>query len=382
MSLLGQLPPPPTMLGRYRQLAPRAAIHVSPLCLGAMSLGDRWGFMGFSEVNKEASFELLDAFFNAGGNFIDTANSYQDGASEEFIGAWMEARGNRDQVVIATKYTNSPHRADKVNHANFCGNNIKSMRSSLEGSLKRLKTTYIDIFYVHYWDNHTSAEEIMDGLHSLVERGLVLYLGISDAPAWFVVKCNEYAKAKGKTPFVLYQGPYSVLQRDLEREIIPMCHHEGLAIAPWNVLSAGRIRSDEEERKRRETGEKGRPGLMSPGWERTEAERKVCLVLEEIAPKVGTKHITAVAIAYVLHKVPYMFPIIGGRKVEHLLANIEALSIRLNDEQLAAIEASLPFDKGFPANQMGEYGQYPFLLTMLTHFDPQPLLRPVLPSGN
>ncbi|KAF9555028.1 aryl-alcohol dehydrogenase [Agrocybe pediades] len=377
MSLFAPPPPPPTNLARYRQLSPRAAIHVSPLCLGAMSIGDKWAKFGYGEMDKDSSFKLLDAFFDAGGNFIDTANAYQDGSSEEFIGEWMEKRNIRDQVVVATKYTNTPFRGQTLNHANYLGNNIKSMKLSLETSLKRLRTTYIDVFYVHYWDLHTSVEEMMDGLHNLVQQGTVLYLGISDAPAWFVVKCNEYARGHGKTPFVIYQGPYSVLQRDLEREIIPMCKHEGIALAPWNVLGAGKIRTDEEENKRRETGEKGRASRT--GWERTEVEKKVCDVLEGVAKEVGTKHITAVAIAYVLHKTPYMFPIIGGRKVEHLQANIEALSIRLSDEQLKAIDGALVFDKGFPSNMMGEYGTYPFLLTMAAHFDPQPLLAPVLP---
>ncbi|KAF8904747.1 aryl-alcohol dehydrogenase [Gymnopilus junonius] len=381
MSMLAPPPPPPTKLARYRQLAPRAAIHVSPLVLGAMSIGDKWAKFGYGEMDKDSSFKLLDAFFAAGGNFIDTANSYQDGSSEEFIGEWMEARGIRDQVVVATKYTNTPFRGNTtINHANYVGNNLKALRLAVDISLKRLRTNYIDVFYVHYWDFHTSVEEIMDGLHNLIQQGTVLYLGISDAPAWFVVKCNEYARANSKTPFVIYQGPYSVMQRDLEREILPMCQHEGLAIAPWNVLAAGRVRSDEEENRRRETGEKGR--LSRTGWERSDAEKKVCAVLEQIAPQVGTKYITAVAIAYVLHKAPYMFPIVGGRKIEHLQANIEALSIKLTPEQIAAIDGAVPFDKGFPANVIGEYGKYPFLLTLFAHFDPQPLVGPVQPSGN
>ncbi|KAJ6560366.1 aryl-alcohol dehydrogenase [Mycena capillaripes] len=371
-------PPPPTKLGRYRQLAPRAAIHVSPLALGGMSIGDKWAPFGMGAMDRTSSFELLDAYFDAGGNHIDTANNYQDGSSEEFIGEWVEARGCRDQIVIATKYTNLwKVRDDTVKQKNmYMGNNAKSLKLSVEESLRRLRTTYIDILYVHYWDLHTSVEEMMDSLHNLVVAGKVLYLGISDTPAWFVVKANDYAKANGKTPFVVYQAPYSVTEREIEREILPMCRHEGIALTLWNVLASGRIRSDAEEEMRKSSGEHGRTLLGS--WERTEDEKKVCAALEVVAKKVGTKHITAVAIAYTMHKAPYVYPVIGGRKVEHLMANIEALDITLTAEHIAEIESALPFDKGFPNNLIGEYGgPYPFLLTSYATYDPQPLLPPV-----
>ncbi|KAJ7465148.1 aryl-alcohol dehydrogenase [Mycena latifolia] len=378
----GFLPPPPvpaTKLGRYRQLAPRAAIHVAPLALGAMSIGDKWAQFGMGAMDKESSFKLLDAYFDAGGNHIDTANMYQDGSSESFIGEWAQTRGYRDQLVIATKYTNFGRiRDDSIKQNNlYLGNNTKSLKLSVEDSLKRLRTTYIDILYVHYCDLHTSVEEMMDNLHNLVVAGKVLYLGISDTPAWFVVKANEYAKASGKTPFVVYQAPYSVTQREIEREILPMCRHEGIALTLWNVLASGRIRTDAEEEKRRTTGEHGRT-LWNSSWERTADERKMCAALEVVAKEVGAKHITAVAIAYTLHKAPFVFPIVGGRKVEHLLANIEALDITLTAEHIAYIESVLPFDKGFPSNILGEYGgPYPLLMSTFATYDPQPLMPPV-----
>ncbi|KZT64790.1 aryl-alcohol dehydrogenase [Daedalea quercina L-15889] len=380
MSLWQGPPPPPTKLGRYRQFAPRAAIHVSPLVLGGMSLGTKWANQGFGAMDKESSFKLLDAYFDASGNFIDTASNYQDGSSEEVIGEWMEARGVRDQIILSTKYTNHFRPGDPKlkQNVNYVGNNLKNLKLSVEASLAKLRTSYIDILYLHYWDLHTSIEEIMDGLHNLVVAGKVLYLGVSDAPAWLVVKANEYARYNKKTPFVVYQAAYSVVQRDIERDILPMCRHEGLALTLWNVLAGGHIRTDEEEERRRQTGEKGRT-VMGP-WERTESERKVCSALEVVAKQVGTKSITSVAIAYTMHKAPYVFPIIGGRKVEHLQANIEALSVRLSDEQIAYIEGILPFDKGFPSNIIGEYGTYPFLLSSYATFDKQPLLPPVLPS--
>ncbi|KIJ64541.1 hypothetical protein HYDPIDRAFT_132508 [Hydnomerulius pinastri MD-312] len=367
-----------TPLARYRQLAPRAAIHVSPMVFGGMSVGNTWKAVMGTVEEPEA---LLDAYFDAGGNFIDTASNYQEGSSEMIIGEWAEKRGIRDQLVIATKYTNYFKGLDKsvIQKVNFLGNNLKNLKLSLENSLKNLRTTYIDILYVHYWDLHTSVEEIMDGLHNLVAAGKILYLGISDAPAWFVVKANAYAHQHGKTPFVLYQGPYSCLQRDMEREILPMCRHEGIGITFWNVLAGGHIRTDQEEERRLSSGEGGRTA-MGP-WLRTQREKEKCAVLEEIAKEIGARHITAVAIAYTMLKAPYIFPIVGGRKVEQLQANIEALEVRLTPEQIARIDGT-DFDKGFPSNLIGEYGAgaYPFLFRPYANFDVQPPLPPIQPA--
>ncbi|KAI0942881.1 hypothetical protein AcV7_002174 [Taiwanofungus camphoratus] len=293
MSIFAPPPLPKTKLGRHRQLAPLAGVHVSPICLGAMSIGDKWGPLGMGQMDKEGSFKLLDAFYDAGGNFIDTANNYQDETSEAFIGEWMEARGNRDQMVIATKYTTNFKRAANIPmKSTFVGNNVKSMHVSVEASLKKLRTSYIDILYLHWWDWHSGVEEVMNGLHNLVAQGKVLYLGVSDTPAWLVAKANQYARMAGKTPFVIYQGAWSILQRDFERDIIPMARAEGLALAPWNVLAAGKIRTDAEEERRRQTGEKGRM-LSSPEWERTPEQRKVCQALEKVAKEVGASDITS-----------------------------------------------------------------------------------------
>ncbi|KAI0329666.1 Aldo/keto reductase [Cubamyces sp. BRFM 1775] len=381
-TLYGPAPEPPTRLGYYRKLAPRAAIHVSPLCLGGMSIGDKWSEHGMGSMDKTSSFRLLDAFFDAGGNFIDTANHYQDGTSEEFIGEWQEQRGIRDQLIIATKYTNNPRRGDPTlpQKVNWVGNNIKSMKLSLELSLKRLRTDYIDIFYVHYWDQETDVEEMMDGLHTLVLSGKVLYLGVSDFPAWLVVKANAYARANGKTPFVVFQAAYSVLERDIEREILPMCHHEGLALAVFSVLAQGHIRTDAEEERRRTTGEGGRTVLGMP-WERTPEERAVCQMLERIAREVGVgDNIGAVAIAYVMHKAPFVFPILGGRKVEHLMANIEALNVKLTPEHMKAIEAAKSFDRGFLANFIGAYGDIPFLIASQAKIERSPVVTAIVAS--
>ncbi|KAF9064584.1 NADP-dependent oxidoreductase domain-containing protein [Rhodocollybia butyracea] len=380
MSLVKTAPTPPTKLGVLRALSPNAGVHVSPFCLGAMSIGDKWTYM-MGSMDKEASFKLLDAYFDMGGNFIDTANGYQDESSEEFIGEWMEKRGIRDQLVVATKYTTNFKRGDSsiVQKANYTGNNVKSMHLSVEASLKKLRTSYIDLFYVHWWDYETSIKEVMDGLHSLVMQGKILYLGISDTPAWIVAQANEYARLTGKTPFSVYQGMWNVLDRSFEREIIPMARAQGLALAPWGVLGGGKLRTDAEEQRRKESGENGR--TMLGDWQRSETEIKVSHALEKVAGELGLgDNIGAVAIAYVMQKTPYVFPIIGGRKVSHLEANLQALNISLTEEQIQYLESVVPFEPGFPYNYFGN-GNKP-LAQMLSAmaYEKVPLTQPIRPA--
>ncbi|KAF8998538.1 Aldo/keto reductase [Cyathus striatus] len=378
MSLFGPPPPPASGLGRYRLLSPNAGVHVSPILLGAMSIGDKWSDIGMGVMDKHSSFKLLDAYYDLGGNFIDTANNYQDETSEEFIGEWAQSRGIRDQLFIATKFTtNYKIRDPSIKQKTlYSGNNNKSLHISVEASLKKLRTTYIDLLYVHWWDFTTSIEEVMRSLHSLIQQRKVLYLGVSDTPAWVVSRANQYARDHALTPFVVYQGAWNILDRSFEREIIPMARAEGMALAPWNVLAAGKIRTDAEEERRRKTGEGGRT-LTNPNWERTEQEKLVCKALEKVAGDVGTKSITAVAIAYVMQKTPFVFPIIGGRKIEHLKANIEALDISLSKEQIKYLESIVPFDLGFPGWMIGTGEEYNYLFASSAHFDKQPLLEPI-----
>ncbi|KIM81122.1 hypothetical protein PILCRDRAFT_97765 [Piloderma croceum F 1598] len=335
MAYLSPQPQPPTSLGRYRVLSPRASIRVSPIQLGAMSIGTAWGH-GMGEMDKASSFKLLDGYFNAGGNFIDTAGNYQDGTSEELIGEWMELRGTRDQIVIATKYSSpwKKHDDSILQKIHFTGNGTK------------LRTDYIDILYCHWYDWDTSVEELMNSLHNLVVAGRVLHL---DSPAWVVSRAQQYAIDHGITPFCIYQGQWNLTKRSFERDIIPMARELGLALAPWDVLASGRFRTDAEDKVRQEYGEKGRISFTQDGKaERNEDERKMSAALETVAAEVGAKSIQAVAIAYHLQKQPYVFPIVGGRKVENLQKNIEALEITLSNEQIEFLENVLPFDVGFP----------------------------------
>ncbi|KAF7356982.1 Aldo-ket-red domain-containing protein [Mycena venus] len=367
MATFFETPNPPTKLGHYRVLSPLAGIHVSPIQLGAMSIGDKWGEMGMGTMDKESSFKLLDTYFDNGGNFIDTANIYQDETSEMFIGEWMEKRSIRDQLVVATKYTSHYKRGNNAiaQKACYVGNSTKSMHISVEASLKKLRTTYIDILYLHWWDWDTGVEEVMNGLHNLVVQGKVLYLGVSDTPAWVVAQANQYAKDHGKTPFVIYQGSWSILDRAFEREIIPMARAHGLALAPFGVLAHGSIRTDAEEQKRKETGELGRT-LFKPQWERTEEQKKMTQALEKVAREVGAKSIHAIAIAY----------------IENMLSNLEALDISLSHAQIAYLESIIPFDPGFPQAMIGDGTEYNILTKMAAVFVKQPLAEPIRPSEN
>ncbi|KAF9450090.1 Aldo/keto reductase [Macrolepiota fuliginosa MF-IS2] len=380
MPLFTPPPPPKSKLGHYRLLSQNAGVHVSPLVLGAMSIGEKWS-KHLGAMDKATGFELLDAYYDNGGNFIDTASNYQDETSEMFIGEWAEQRGIRDQLFIATKYSGSYKLNDSsvTQKVFYSGNSAKSLHLSVAASLKKLRTSYIDLLYVHWWDWETSIEEVMRALNVLVQQGKVLYLGISDTPAWIVSKANQYARDHGLVPFSVYQGQWSVMNRSFERDIIPMARAEGMALAPWGVAGGGRFMTDEEEERRRQTGEEGRR-VFDDSWKRSEDEKKMSSALEKVAKEIGVENITSVAIAYVMHKTPYVFPIVGGRKVEQLIQNIKALSIRLSDEQIRYLEGALPFDAGFPSSLIGDGSDLSFFQKLSGHIDKQPLPRPILPQ--
>ncbi|KAG0667139.1 hypothetical protein C6P46_002551 [Rhodotorula mucilaginosa] len=337
---------PASALARHRLLSPSAGVRVSPLCLGTMTFGEAHSER-YGKCSKETAFAIMDSFFKNGGNYLDTANTrverYRDGESETWIGEWMQQRQNRDELVIATKYTNTFHPSGP--QSTYIGNNIKSMKLSLETSLKRLQTSYVDIFYVHVWDFTTSIPELMLGLNDLVRSGKVMYLGISDTPAWIVSKANQYARDHGLRQFSVYQGMWSAVMRDFEREIIPMAIDEGMALCPYGALNQGRFQTRAGFAER-EKGHDGRHFIQT-----SQRDKDVSAVLEDLANKRndGTSLLN-LALAYVLQTAPYVFPIIGGRKVEHLEGNIPALDVVLTDDEIGAIESAYEFEHGFVAD--------------------------------
>lgn len=277
----------------------------------------------------------------------------------------------RDEMVIATKFTTcfpNPTNPSPRQRSNFAGNSSKSLRVSLEASLKKMQTDYIDLLYVHWWDFTTSIPELMQSLDAVVKSGKVLYLGISDTPAWVVSKANQCkpfppflplaagrgtgrnlaidARDHGLRQFSVYQGRWSAAERDFEREIIPMAREEGMALAPWGALGGGHFTTEEK----RANNEQGRN--FGPVGEKHIAVSKK---LEALA-KAKSTQITSVALAYVRHKYPYVYPIVGGRKIEHLKGNIEALGLELSDDEVREIDAAVPFDIGFPMSFLFEMG--------------------------
>ena len=213
---------------RYKLLG-KTGLRVSELCLGTMSFGEQWGF----GADKKTSHDVLDVYANAGGNFLDTANKYHGGETEEILGDWL--KGKRHQNIVATKYTLSMDPQD----VNAAGNHRKNMMVAVEQSLKRLQTDYIDLFWVHAWDEFTPMEETMRGLDDLVRSGKVLYVGASDFPAWVVSASNVLAELRGMSAFVGLQIEYSLLERTVERELLPMAEHFGLSVVSWAPLAAG-----------------------------------------------------------------------------------------------------------------------------------------------
>ncbi|BGP33137.1 hypothetical protein JCM10296v2_004926 [Rhodotorula toruloides] len=341
-------------LARYRIVGPNCGVRASPLQLGIMSLGKKWeGMLG--SVTKEQAFELLDAFVEAGGNFVDTANFYQGEDSETWFGEWLKERKIRDRLIIATKYTGNYKESalGKKEAILYGGNSRRSLHVSVRDSLAKLQTDWIDILYVHWWDYTTSIKELMDSLHVLVEQGKVLYLGASDMPAWVVSAANQYAIDHGKTPFSIYQGRWSVMFRDMERDILPMCRQFGLALAPWGAIGSGRLMTKKQLEDRLASGETIRARGQQAKDKQSDLEVKYSEVLASVAAEHGIESVTAIALAWLLARAPNVFPIVGGRKVSHLQDNIQALKIKLTKDQIARIDAVQEFDVGFPHNMIG-----------------------------
>lgn len=289
---------------------------------------------------------MLDDFLAAGGTTIDTANGYQSEQSEKWIGEWMAARGVRDRMVIATKYTTdfTSHAIGKNESANLAGNHRKSLHVSLHRSLEKLQTDYIDLFYVHWWDWSTSIEEVMDALDVEVKAGRVLYLGASDMPAWVISACNEYASARGKTPFSVLQTQWNVTQRDIERDLLPMARLYGMAIVPWSALGSGKLKNAEALEK----------ALQDGALKESSVEVKYSRALLGIAKKRGLDSFAPIALSYLFTKYRRTFPIIGFQTRDQLHDNIRALDITLTEEEMTELENLEPLDLGFPGNMIGQ----------------------------
>jgi aryl-alcohol dehydrogenase-like predicted oxidoreductase len=317
----------------------RSGLRVSPFCLGAMTFGEDLGF-GASVKESEA---VLDRYLDLGGNFIDTANGYNKGHSEKIIGDHIaHDRDKRDRLVLATKFSTNLY----VGDPNGGGSNRKSVIAACEQSLRRLRTDYIDLYWLHNWDKHTPIEETMAALHDLVQSGKVRYIGVSDTPAWKVAQAQLIAQFRGWAPFIGLQIEYSLLERTVEGELIPMARELGLGVTPWSPLKGG-ILSGKYTRQNAGAIKPGRAWLAQQLGDKT---YELIDALARIARELDTT-VARVALAWVRARPGVSSTIIGARTLEQLEDNVKALQVQLTAEQTAALDAlttpQLPFPMAF-----------------------------------
>jgi aryl-alcohol dehydrogenase-like predicted oxidoreductase len=322
---------------RYRLLG-NSGLRVSEAALGTMTFGDEWGW----GAAKDEARKLYDAFRDAGGNFIDTANLYTNGTSEKFLGEFM--KGHRQSVVLATKYGNAAAGTDP----NAAGNHRKNMVQAVEASLDRLQTDYIDLYWVHIWDEITPVEEVMRGLDDLIRQGKVLYVGISDAPAWWVAQANMLVHLRGWSPFVGLQIEYSLIERSVERELIPMAKALNVGVTAWSPLSSGVLTG----KYHGQSGQQAEAGRMSsdmmkeflPEKQRTE---RIVAAVKAVADQVG-RSMAQVALAWLRYRPVPVIPIIGARKLSQLQDNIASLDLMLSPQQGKTLDDASQIELGFP----------------------------------
>jgi aryl-alcohol dehydrogenase-like predicted oxidoreductase len=328
-------------LDDYRLLG-RSGVRVSPLCLGTMTFGVEPGAWGCTD--PEAA-QLVDLYIDKGGNFIDTANFYgQLGQSEVLLG--QAVKGRRDRLVISTKYSLTTSPGDP----NASGNHRKNMVRSVEDSLERMKTDYIDLYYLHMWDFRTPADEILRAFDDLVRAGKILYIGLSDTPAWQASRMQAIAELRGWSQFCALQISYSLTERTVEREMIPMAEEMGMGVCPWSPLGGGVL-----------AGKYSKADLVPPDMNNlasrkainaitgrlSERNLAIAEVVGEIAQKLG-KTSAQIAIAWTLVNPAVTSPVLGVRTVAQLKDNLGALEVELSADHLARLNAVSEVPRVFP----------------------------------
>lgn len=348
------------------QLLGKSGLRVSELCLGAMTFGEEWGW----GASKEECHKIFNAYVDAGGNFIDTANKYTEGTSEKYIGEFISS--DRDRFVLATKYTSNTRRGDP----NAGGNHRKNMIQSLEASLKRLNTDYIDLYWVHAWDALTPIEEMMRALDDMVRSGKILYIGISDAPAWIVSQVNTIANLKGWTEFTGLQIEYSLIERTPERELLPMADALNIGVTAWSPLGGGvltgKYNKSNKEQQQQKTQQQNTSSSSSTtdiaqeGNSRLEVQNEFAnrvlndrnmLIAQEvskIAKEIGSSA-AQVALNWLRQQnimstagKNKIIPIIGARKETQIKDNLSCLEFELTSEQMQRLNEVSKIELGFP----------------------------------
>ncbi|MBK7928398.1 MAG: aldo/keto reductase [Bryobacterales bacterium] len=315
----------------YRLLG-RSGLRVSELCLGTMTFGEEWGW-GSTEAESR---KVFDAFVEAGGNFFDTANGYTNGSSERLLGSFLASE--RDRYVVATKFSFSTRPGD----ANAGGNHRKHMVEALEASLKRLGLEYVDLYWMHAWDQFTPVDEVMRALDDLVRAGKILYAGVSDTPAWVVSQANTLAELRGWTRFVGLQLEYSLLERTAERELLPMAQALGLGVTAWGVLGSG-ILTGKYRNAAREDARRLDKTEFTP---LTERNLGIADLAGDVAAELACKP-SQLAMAWMRSR-PNMIPIIGARTPKQMEDNLGCLGVELPPIALDRLDKATAIDLGFP----------------------------------
>ncbi|MFN3404841.1 MAG: aldo/keto reductase [Cytophagaceae bacterium] len=315
---------------KYKLLG-KSGLRVSELCLGTMTFGSDWGY----GADMEESRKIFNTYIEAGGNFIDTANRYTEGTSERYVGEFIQAE--REKLVVATKYS----LYNRMGDPNSAGNHRKNMRQSVDGSLKRLKTDYVDLLYLHAWDFMTPEEEILRGLDDLVSAGKVLYIGISDTPAWVISRCNAIAELRGWTSFIGLQIEYSLLQRTVERDLLPMAKSLDIGITAWAPLAGGALTG--KYLKDISDGRRLKPESARLNDKNTEIVKAV----KEIADEAGCSPVH-VAVNWLRQQSQVVIPVVGARTENQMRENVAALRFRLTGDQLYRLNDASRIDLGFP----------------------------------
>ena len=320
---------------KYRLLG-NSGLRVAEMALGTMTFGEDWGWGS----GKDEARKIYDAYRAVGGNFIDTANVYTNGTSETFLGEFM--RDHRHEVVLATKYTN----AAPGNDPNAAGNQRKNMVRAVEASLQRLKTDYIDLYWMHIWDQMTPAEEVMRAFDDLVRQGKVLYIGVSDAPAWWIAHANTLADLRGWTRFVGLQIEYSLIERTIERELIPMAKAFKLGLVAWSPLAGG-VLSGKYHSKKGGADARFTTDMMKQFLATGARPDRIVAALEQVSKQVGGS-VAQVALAWLQKREIPVIPIIGARRIDQLLDNLASLDLQLTSEQVALLDEASAIEAGFP----------------------------------
>ncbi|MBL7795754.1 MAG: aldo/keto reductase [Saprospiraceae bacterium] len=308
-----------------------SGLRVSELCLGTMTFGLEWGW----GADKDESRKIFDTYADAGGNFVDTANRYTEGTSERWLGEFVKS--DRHHFVVATKYT----LRDQTGDPNRAGNHRKNMMRSVEESLRRLDTDFIDLFWVHAWDGMTPVDEVLRGLDDLVRSGKVHYIGISDTPAWVVSQANTMAELRGWTSFAGLQIEYSLLQRAPERDLLPMAKHFGMAVTPWGAIGGGALTGKYLK------GEAGR--VVEASARRSARANAIAAVVVEQAEKLGVPPVQ-LAINWTRQKYAGItaIPIVGARTAAQLQDSLGCLSFEIPEASMQALHAASAIELGFP----------------------------------